>query len=275
MSSDSSAKEITFGPVTTKHVRLVYDEAVNNNGSAAEIQVVLADIEADIEGLTAAVSDARQILESLNEEDYTAESWNAFSELIAEAEALLSEEEPDANEVAGMIYDLQKQVTQLRLNEDAEEPEETVDKDALGEILDQYSGYHSSDYTPETWEPFMEAYENASAVWTDASATQEEVDAALAALEQAGNALEKASQPSDEDGETTEKPSQEETSGNDSESDVPSSEDGSPSEESGKDTAVQTGVTEPGAALPAVMLFSSAAAGISVIIWKRRSRRKG
>ena len=68
---------------------------------------------------------------------------------------------------------------------------------------------------------------------------------------------------------------QEETSGNDSESDVPSSEDGSPSEESGKDTAVQTGVTEPGAALPAVMLFSSAAAGISVIIWKRRSRRKG
>ncbi len=275
LSSDSSAKEITFGPVTTKHVRLVYDEAVNNNGSAAEIQVVLADIEADIEGLTAAVSDARQILESLNEEDYTAESWNAFSELIAEAEALLSEEEPDANEVAGMIYDLQKQVTQLRLNEDAEEPEETVDKDALGEILDQYSGYHSSDYTPETWEPFMEAYENASAVWTDASATQEEVDAALAALEQAGNALEKASQPSDEDGETTEKPSQEETSGNDSESDVPSSEDGSPSEESGKDTAVQTGVTEPGAALPAVMLFSSAAAGISVIIWKRRSRRKG
>ena len=43
-SSNSSAKEVTFDAVETTNVRLVYVQAVNNNGSAAEIKLMLANV---------------------------------------------------------------------------------------------------------------------------------------------------------------------------------------------------------------------------------------
>ena len=85
---------------------------------------MLAEIEVDIEGLQAAVDNADSLIGSLDKDAYTAESWDALTAVIAEAEELLGQAEPDANEVANMIYAIQKAVTELRLTEAADEPEE-------------------------------------------------------------------------------------------------------------------------------------------------------
>ena len=246
LQNDSTVKEISFDPVTTTNVRLVYQEAVNNNGSAAELQVVLADIEVDLDGLQAAVDQANGVLDSLDKDDYTAESWGAVTTVIADAEELLAQQDPNANAVAQMIYDIQKALTELRLNDEA-----TVDKDELYALLDKYAGYNSSDYTAETWGPFWEAYEHAKDVYEDAAADQAAVNAAAKALDEAGEALVKASEPTDpskpsgNDGQTTEKPPV---------------------------TAVQTGVTETyGMIYAAMLLISSGVA--SAVIWRKRTER--
>ena len=45
-----------------------------------------------------------------------------------------------------------------------EEQPETVNKDELFAVLHEYGGLKSKDYTAETWAPFYEAYNAASAV---------------------------------------------------------------------------------------------------------------
>ena len=246
LANDSTVKTINFKPVTTKHVRLRYNTAVNNNGSAAELQVLRANITADTDGLSSAIKNAENKMAGLNEDNYTSESWSALENIIAEAKALLGQENPDANDVANMIYNIQKAVTELRLKDTPDEPGPSeVNKDALYALLEKYAGYHSSDYTEETWGPFWTAYEKAKDVYGDASASQDEVDAAAEALEAAAKALVKvtdSSKPSDGGNQTTEKPPV---------------------------TAVKTGVTETAGIIYAVTLILSLGA-ISVLVWRRR-----
>ena len=246
LANDSTVKTINFEPVTTKHVRLRYNTAVNNNGSAAELQVLRANITADTDGLSSAIKNAENKMAGLNEDNYTSESWSALENIIAEAKALLGQENPDANDVANMIYNIQKAVTELRLKDTPDEPGPSeVNKDALYALLEKYAGYHSSDYTEETWGPFWTAYEKAKDVYGDASASQDEVDAAAEALEAAAKALVKvtdSSKPSDGGNQTTEKPPV---------------------------TAVKTGVTETAGIIYAVTLILSLGA-ISVLVWRRR-----
>ena len=247
--NNSETKEITFDPITTTNVRLVYNQAVNNNGSAAELQVVRANISADTEGLQAAVENAKTLMNQLDKDAYTDESWSALESVIAAAEELLGQEDPDANDVANMIYDIQKAVTELRLKDKAEEPDPVVDKTELYALLEQYGGYKSSDYTAVTWKPFKAAYDAAKEVYLDESATQEEVDAAIEELARTGKALVKASEPtvpSDGDEQTTEKP--------------PVTTPG---------TTVKTGVTETAGVIYAMALILSVGA-ISVLVWRRR-----
>lgn len=244
--NNSETKEITFDPITTTNVRLVYREAVNDNGSAAELQVVRANISADTEGLQAAVENAKTLMNQLDKDAYTDESWSALESVIAAAEELLGQEDPDANDVANMIYNIQKAVTELRLKDTPDEPGPSeVNKDALYALLEKYAGYHSSDYTEETWGPFWTAYEKAKDIYGDASASQDEVDAAAEALEAAAKALVKvadSSKPSDGGNQTTEKPPV---------------------------TSVKTGVTETAGIIYAVTLILSLGA-ISVLVWRRR-----
>ena len=247
--NNSETKEITFDPITTTNVRLVYNQAVNNNGSAAELQVVRANISADTEGLQAAVENAKTLMNQLDKDAYTDESWSALESVIAAAEELLGQEDPDANDVANMIYDIQKAVTELRLKDKAEDPDPVVDKTELYALLEQYGGYKSSDYTAETWKPFKAAYDAAKEVYLDESATQEDVDAAIEELARTGKALVKASEPtvpSDGDEQTTEKP--------------PVTTPG---------TTVKTGVTETAGVIYAMALILSVGA-ISVLVWRRR-----
>ena len=115
LQNNSDVKTIEFEPVTTTHIRLVYVKAVNNNGSAAELQVVRANINADIEGLKAAIQEAEELLDSFNKADFVEETWNGAEQLLANAKVLVSSDDPDANEVAQTIYDISKKITELRL----------------------------------------------------------------------------------------------------------------------------------------------------------------
>lgn len=274
LESNANVKMIEFDAVTTKHVRLVYNKAANNNGSAAELRVRLANIEADVDGLQKAVDDANAHVATLDPAAYTEDSWNHLMDTIDAAEALLAAENPNANDVAQMIYDLDKALSGLRLVTDKDalnatidqaegldegaytadswaalqeklaaakevvadadatqlqvtqaddalqaaidalvkvEAPQQADKDALQDLVDQYTGYHSTDYTAETWKPFKAAYDAAWEVLRNENATQAEVDAAYEALKAAGDALVQAPGQSSDGEETTPPAKDEET----------------------------------------------------------------
>lgn len=272
--NNANTKMIEFNPVNAKYVRLVYNKAANNNGSAAELRVRLANIEADVDGLRVAVDDAKAHVATLDPAAYTEDSWNHLMDTIDAAEALLAAENPNANDVAQMIYDLDKALSGLRLVTDKDalnatidqaegldegaytadswaalqeklaaakevvadadatqlqvtqaddalqaaidalvkvEAPQQADKDALQDLVDQYTGYHSTDYTAETWKPFKAAYDAAWEVLRNENATQAEVDAAYEALKAAGEALVQAPGQSSDGEETTPPAKDEET----------------------------------------------------------------
>ena len=146
--------------------------------------------------------------EEIDTSKYTEDSVAVFNEALEAAVKILKDENISAADQA--VVDAAEEQLEKAIDGLVEkQPEPEVDKDKLFDLLEQYGGYRSSDYTTETWEPFKAAYDAAKAVYLDESATQEEVDAATAELTRTGKALVKASEPtvpSDGNEETTEKP---------------------------------------------------------------------
>lgn len=176
LKNDSTVKTIEFDPVTTTHIRLVYLEAANNNGSAAELQVVRANINADIEGLNTAIKDAEELLATLDKTDFTEATWTDVQNLLADAKALVSSSTPDANEVAQMIYDISKRVTQLRLEGNLTE---------LNAAIDKAESLKESDYTATSWAFMQEKLAAAKEVAKNKNALQSTIDLAAAELNDA------------------------------------------------------------------------------------------
>ena len=146
--------------------------------------------------------------EEIDTGKFTEDSAAVFNEALEAAVKILKDENISAADQA--VVDAAEEQLKTAIEGLVEkQPEPEVDKDKLFDLLEQYGGYRSSDYTTETWEPFKAAYDAAKAVYLDESATQEEVDAATAELTRTGKALVKASEPtvpSDGNEETTEKP---------------------------------------------------------------------
>ena len=176
LKNDSTVKTIEFDPVTTTHIRLVYLEAANNNGSAAELQVVRANINADIEGLNTAIKDAEELLATLDKTDFTEATWTDVQNLLADAKALVSSSTSDANEVAQMIYDISKRVTQLRLEGNLTE---------LNAAIDKAESLKESDYTATSWAFMQEKLAAAKEVAKNKNALQSTIDLAAAELNDA------------------------------------------------------------------------------------------
>lgn len=179
LTSNQATKTINFDPVTTKHVRLQYVEAVNDNGSAAEIQLVRANIEPDIDGLKAAINETETLMNSLDPADFTAESWTNLVNKIDEAKALLEQADPDANDVVQMIYDLNKVKMQLQLID------EKADKSNLEAAIEKAEALDPSGYTADSWSAMQEQLAEAKEVFADDQAAQDAVDAAEKALNEA------------------------------------------------------------------------------------------
>ncbi|MEE0773420.1 MAG: family 20 glycosylhydrolase, partial [Merdibacter sp.] len=176
-SSNSSAKEVTFDAVETTNVRLVYVKAVNNNGSAAEIKLMLANVEPDVEGLQAAIEKASAVTNN----NYTEATWNALQAKIAEAEELAAAEDPDANEVEIMKVELVAATMALRLSDTIvdEEPASDVAIQALRDMVEKAIALGSED------EALNAAIEAAQAVLAEEEPTVTEVVTALLNLSEA------------------------------------------------------------------------------------------
>ena len=130
----------------------------------------------------------------LNKDDYTSWSWSALGNIIGEAKTPPGQADPDANDGANMLYDNQKALADLPLNDKPEEPE-VVDKEALNAAIAAAEALKESDYTADSWNAMQEQLAAAKEVAADTEATQDEVYAATEALNDAVNALVKAEEP--------------------------------------------------------------------------------
>lgn len=161
--------------VTTRHVRMVWKTATNNNGSCAEINFRKANAEADIAGLNAAIAKA----EGLNAADYTEESWSALASVLAQAKTLAAAAAPDANETEVMIGNLCKAMAALDfVRTETPDPVHKADKLLLEEAV-RYAETLSTEGVNElVVNRFNKALASARAVLADENADQQTVDEA-------------------------------------------------------------------------------------------------
>lgn len=94
LDDNNKPKEITFDPVTYKHIRIEFKRSEGNFASAAEI-MLHTDVKADKDGLKEVIDSVKATVNH----GYTEESWTALQNKIKEAEALYNKSDADANDV--------------------------------------------------------------------------------------------------------------------------------------------------------------------------------
>ncbi len=130
----------------------------------------------DTEALEAAIAQAQ----GLNQEYYTADSWNAVEEALADAERVLAKEDASQTEIDSATAWLTEALGKLVPD---------TDKTALDALVKEAEALNGEDYTEETWAALTEALEAAKGVLADAAVLQPAVDAAQTALQEALDAL--------------------------------------------------------------------------------------
>ena len=163
LSSDSSTKVIEFDTVKTKHLRLYYVEAVNNNGSAAEIKLHRADVPADVDGLKEIITKAKAI----DDIGYLSSSWNHLQDMIKTAEDLVNAEAPDANEIEIVKRQLTDAMVKLVLS---------VDNEQLKLLMNDLLDLDQNDYTKDSWKQLQDVLKEAQDVVSNHDATKEEIN---------------------------------------------------------------------------------------------------
>ena len=162
LKSDASTKIIEFDEVETTHIRLVYNKAVNNNGSAAEIRLHRADVPADVQGLKTIIEDA----EAMQNIGYTAASWDKLQTEIAEAKKLVESNDPDPNEI---------EIAKRELNDAKMKLVLKVNTTQLEALIDSCKDYTENQYTPQSWAVFVKALEAAQDLLQDNDASKDEI----------------------------------------------------------------------------------------------------
>ena len=182
LSSDASEKVIEFDRVVTSHIRFYFDEAVNNNGSAAEFKLLNADVAADVEGLQAAIDKAAAV----ENNNYTEATWNALQDTISEARTLAASEDPDANAVENMKVQLIAATMALRLSDApiiVEDPASDAAIQALQAMVEKANALGSDDAALQA------AIEAAQAVLNEETPSATAVVTALLNLSEAMQAV--------------------------------------------------------------------------------------
>ncbi len=137
--------------------------------------------EATDDELEAAIADAQAVLDAIVEGDYTEESVGLLEDIIAEAKAVLADDDASDAQNAVEIDELAAAVAALVLVE-------ADTSDLEGAIADA-EAIDTTIYTDDSVADLIAALEEAQAVLADESATQSEVNAATDALTDAINAL--------------------------------------------------------------------------------------
>lgn len=114
------------------------------------------------------------------ESDYTPDSWTAFADALADAQAVLTNESATAEDVAAALETLNTAKDQLV---------KRADNSGLAGLVESVSSYSEENYTPETWTVFEKALKDAQAVLDDGNATAEEIAGAIEALNTAKDQL--------------------------------------------------------------------------------------
>lgn len=180
LAQSNEAKVIEFETVNTKHVRFVIKKGVGGNGSAAEIMLHNADADADVAGLNTLIQQA----ENIANDGFTAVSWQALQDKIAEAKTLAGQTKPTANDVEIMKRELSKVMTAL---------EYPAEKSALKDLIQKAEALVEKNYTAETWAKLRDMLAEAKTVDADDDAIQETVDIIVEKLQEAIDNLVKVS----------------------------------------------------------------------------------
>ena len=135
-----------------------------------------SEIPVDKSALAAAIAEA----EALVQDDYTSDSWSAFAEELADAKAVLADDDATQQAVNDAAAALESAMEALV---------ERGDKTALEALIDEAEALKEADYTADTWAAFEEALNAAQTVAADAEALQGEIDGAADALRAAMDAL--------------------------------------------------------------------------------------
>ena len=112
------------------------------------------------------------------EDDYTTDTWSEFADALADAEAVLADDNASEEEVSAAVEALDAAKAGLVARGDKAQLDDLINK--ANEIYES-----ESRYTESTLAALEEALDAANAVSEDVDATQEEVDAAKAALQAA------------------------------------------------------------------------------------------
>ncbi|MBQ7375574.1 MAG: FIVAR domain-containing protein [Clostridia bacterium] len=197
----------SYKPLTDA-IRVANDFVKTKDVSQAEIDASIAEIDkliaalvprADLTELKALIETA----EALVEENYTAESWEAFQAALKVAKdrsKLGNDAKVSVEEGATLKADLEAALAALVGN---------ADFTALDALLAEVKALKEADYTAETWKVLADAITAAEALKANTAATTADVDAALAAIGAAKDALAKASVETDPP--ATEKPTEQTT----------------------------------------------------------------
>ena len=118
-----------------------------------------------------------------NQDDYTAESWNAFHTALLKAKEVSADKNATKDQVEEALKALQEAADGLVTSE------ESVDKSALEAAIKEAEGKNRDHYTDESWAEFEEALAEAKRV-LDMDVDQSRVDSAAAALRAAMEGLE-------------------------------------------------------------------------------------
>lgn len=175
-------RTIEFDPVEAKHVRMLIKTAPNNNGSIAELKVILANVDPDVSGLQNIIDKAEAIVDN----GFTETTWNHLQTVIKKAKDLLAETTIDPNDVETVKRELLEAILGLEL----EYIDESLDFGDLETVLAEAKAYDQTLYTVESAQALQDAIEGAEAILAQRSLTQEDINDATQALKDAISGLE-------------------------------------------------------------------------------------
>lgn len=157
------------------------EEAVRALEQARDALELIPEVPADKTGLQGLY----EKYSSLEQGNYTDESWAALQEALSLAGTVLEDEQADADAVSEALRTLQDAVLGL-----AEKPApQPADKTKLQSLFNENLNRTEADYTPETWKVFVEAMTAADEVLKEETADQARVDQAYESLKQAADQL--------------------------------------------------------------------------------------
>ena len=197
---------ISYKPLTDA-IRIANGYIDTKDVSQAEIDAILKEFDAHIAALLprADLTELKALVESsaaLVEENYSAESWAAFTEALKAAQnacKIGNDAKVSVDEGAALKATLEAALAALVGN---------ADYTALDALLAEVKALKEADYTAETWKALADAIAAAEALKANTATITTDVDAAIEAINAAKGALAKAEVPTEK---PTEQPTEEPT----------------------------------------------------------------